>query len=95
MTNAEERILEALARRPADWLRPMDFGGARCSHHGNTTKRMAAKGWVQRERRNELNAPGPAGYFRGSYRYRITPAGLRALRNHAALSAAASGAEIA
>jgi hypothetical protein len=60
-----EREQELLNEMPADiWVRPMDVGGHDGSHHGQTLRKLAAKGAVEQRTYNSL-----AG-IRHSYQYR-------------------------
>lgn len=75
-------MLEWIYHRPdqawrADgYARAMDFGGYNGSHHSATATRLARKGLVDRRK-----LPGPGG--RGSCSYKITKAGLAALKANA------------
>ena len=60
------------------FMRPMDIGGTDGSHHSQTLRRLAARGWVESSARHGL-----AGLRRHRL-YRITLAGVRALANHQA-----------
>jgi hypothetical protein len=56
---------------PDFWVRPMDIGGRDGSDHSAILKRLAAKGYAERRRRNSLmNALNSR---RGSYEYRRKP----------------------
>ena len=57
--------------RGIGWASPMYFGGTDGSHHSVTAARLTKMGLVERDKLG-IGA-------RGSYRYRITEAGLAAL----------------
>lgn len=62
----------------AEWFRPMDVGGTDGSHHSQTLRRLAKRGWVEAAPRHGLAGA------RLHSRYRITLEGVRALANHSA-----------
>ena len=76
LTDNQVDVLDAFTAWPEPtWLRPMDLGGRNGSHHSNTLRRLAARGWVEMRRRAAAGG-------RGSYWYRITAEGVEALRRH-------------
>jgi hypothetical protein len=62
---------------------PLQFGGSNGSHHGGTATRLAAKGLVDRRYRGYEWGERRRYGARGSCVYRITPAGVSALRTAA------------
>lgn len=65
LTEREQRLFAELDDK---WVRPMDIGGSDGSDHSYTLRRLIAKGYVERRRRNSLmNALRSS---RGSYEYR-------------------------
>lgn len=62
--------------------RPMDVGGSDGSHHSATLRKLAARGFVERMRRNSIC--NMLNSRRGSYCYRISAAGIAAASAEAA-----------
>lgn len=59
------------------WARPMDIGARDASWHSGVLKRLCKYNLVERRRRYTIM--NDLGSRRGSYRYRITDAGLAAI----------------
>ena len=77
LTGLRERERETLAEldyvsRDGEWARPMDVGGHNRSHHSATLAKLVRLGLAERRQRS-------AWMSRGSWIYRATPAGRRAL----------------
>lgn len=61
------------------WAKPMDFGGSNGSHHSATATKLARHGLVEVESPSVKHA-GRSKYWRAGKLYRITAAGVAALR---------------
>jgi hypothetical protein len=60
---------------PMEWCRPLDVGGHNSSHHSASLAKMVRYGFVEsRQRSGHMS--------RGSKVYKITEAGVLALRSH-------------
>lgn len=68
-----DRQIDMLGYVERAWLRPMDMGGRDGSDHSSILAALVNKGLVERRQRGGMMAA------RGSYVYRITPAGEAAL----------------
>jgi hypothetical protein len=86
--------LAVFGGRSRAWARPMDIGARDGSHHTGTLRALIKKGFVERELRWGLlnSIRGQETYDawakvkrgrsapRGSYKYRLTPRGWKAVR---------------
>ncbi len=76
LTEAQREVLDSLDSwrlmhidsGTSEWARPMDVGGSNGSHHSGTLAALVRKGLAERQQRS-------AWMSRGSWVYRITPAG--------------------
>lgn len=76
LSGLEAELRAKYSLRNDRFATPLMLGGYNGSHHSTTLSRLAKKGWVERKRRG--------GWGRGSYVYKITDAGLEALKAHKA-----------
>ena len=51
--------------------KPLDFGGSDGSHHSNTAQKLVRMGLAEKK--------WCGGYYRKTWAYKVTPAGLKAL----------------
>jgi hypothetical protein len=67
LTDLQRYVLEYVTDR---WQRPLDMGGHDGSSHSAVLAALVRKGLVEKRQRGGL------AYYRGSYVYRLTPAGV-------------------
>lgn len=81
LSEREREVLQALAdngvyrlrSKQWEWSRPLDVGGHSRTHHSATLARLVDLGLAERRQRSPFSGP------RGSWSYRVTEDGLKAL----------------
>ena len=65
-------------RERTEFARIMDIGGRSATYHASAMKRLVVLGLAERRQRTDTGISAPF-RSRGSYEYRITPAGIAVL----------------